>query len=325
MRARRIIVATVLGTLLVGWLVERARDRSLEFPVLPERRTAEWEPPRARADTRTLTGRVLHHDGQPAVEATVLWSGPRLSSFDDTDANGRFELRGLPAGPLTLDLLVWNALPTTLTVAPDATDVTLTMRAPRPDVGELPKVERANLTGVVVPSEGRGGYEVLIEPEGRRADAFDPRLPRRAVCEGDGTFTVTGLVHGPYRVRLLPPWARGGGWPNLLTPGRRFVHPRERLTLVVEGGSIVGQATASDGNPIAGALMLLNDAQRPERVWEPRMTGPDGRYRFDDLPPGTYELELAAGQAVERRGELEVKTGALLDVPFSAVTLRLAE
>ena len=77
MRVRRIIVATVLGALLVGWLVERARDRSLEFPVLPERRTAEWERTRAPEDTRVLTGRVVHHDGRPAVEASVLWNGPR--------------------------------------------------------------------------------------------------------------------------------------------------------------------------------------------------------------------------------------------------------
>ena len=247
MNARRIVVAVVLAAFLVGWLVERARDRSLPFPVLPAAQAVEWDRARPDPDDRVLRGRLLHADGRPAVEASVVWNGPTFSSFDDTDSDGRFELRGLPAGPLRLDLLDWEALPTTVEIGPEETDVTLSLRAPRPDLADLPEVRRDDLSGVVVPSEGRAGYEVLIEPEDRDATGFDPRLPRRAVCGEDGTFLVAGLVHGAYRVRLLPPWARGGAWPNLLTPGRRFVHPRERLTLVVEGGAIAGRATVPGG------------------------------------------------------------------------------
>ena len=71
--------------------------------------------------------------------------------------------------------------------------------------------------------------------------------------------------------------------------------------------------------------MILNDAERPERVWEPRTTDAEGRYRFDDVPPGTYAIELSAGQAVERRTGLEVGTGGVVDVSFEDVVVKAVE
>jgi len=321
MNLRRIVVATVLGAFLVGWLVERARDRSLAFPVLPEPSPVDWERAPTPLGERSLTGRIVHDDGRPASEASVVWRGPVLSSFDDTDAGGRFELRHLPDEPVTLELLAWGAPPTTVRVEAGESDVTLTLRPPREDLEDLPEVRRDDLTGTVVPGGGRAGYEVLIQPADRAPDGFDPRLPRRATCDDEGRFTVPGLVHGAYHVELLPPWARGGAWPNLLPAGRRFVHPREGLTLLVQGGAIEGRASA-DGQPLVGALVVLNDAAHPERVWEPRTTDAEGRYRFDELPAGSYELELSAGQAVERRTELEVGNGDVLDVPFADVAVK---
>lgn len=328
MTVRRVLVAIVLGAFLIGWLVERARDRSLSFPVLPEQRTVDWEDARPARDERTLVGRVVHADGRPAVEASVLWNGPDLSSFTATDSNGRFALHGLPHGPIQLDLLAWEALPTTVRVEADEDDVTLRLRAPRPDLADLPEVRRDDLPGVVIAKGGSksyAGYEVLLEPADRDATGFDPRYPRRVTCDEQNEFTVPGLVHGAYEVRLLPPWARGGAWPNLQTPVRRIVHPRERVTIVDESGWILGNARTAADEPLAGALVIVHDADRPGHVWPPQETDAQGEYRVDDLPPGVYEVELAAGGALERRTAIEVPIGAAVVVAFDTVEVAVGE
>jgi hypothetical protein len=69
------------------------------------------------------------------------------------------------------------------------------------------------------------------------------------------------------------------------------------MQIVLDAGELAGALRHEDGSPLAGALLTVHDAERPERVWPPRRSGIDGRFRYTDLPPGDYVLELRAGDA----------------------------
>ena len=66
---------------------------------------------------------------------------------------------------------------------------------------------------------------------------------------------------------------------------------------VTEGGEIYGKVTDAQGQPVANVRVRLSrDNWGGEAV-----TGPDGSYRFTQLPPGTYEL-VVVGYDVRRSG-----------------------
>jgi hypothetical protein len=51
---------------------------------------------------------------------------------------------------------------------------------------------------------------------------------------------------------------------------------------------VTGQVLGPAGKPLAGARVAFDDALRGA------VSGPDGRFRIEDLPAGEYELSTAA-------------------------------
>ncbi len=86
----------------------------------------------------------------------------------------------------------------------------------------------------------------------------------------------------------------------------------------LQSGTVSGIVQDEQGGALPGAVVTLSGAG------ETRMftTGPDGRYRFLNLPPGTYTLttNLTGFSRLVREG-LVVTVGANLDIPMN---LRLA-
>lgn len=70
-------------------------------------------------------------------------------------------------------------------------------------------------------------------------------------------------------------------------------------------GTLHGRVTsADDGAPVEGATVLL------ETTPLAAVTGPEGEYRFESLPPGRYRLRVVAfGYREERRHAVEVPAG----------------
>ena len=87
--------------------------------------------------------------------------------------------------------------------------------------------------------------------------------------------------------------------------------PRE---LPLADGAMAGVVTDPEGAPLEGALALLADATRPERLWPPRFTDPEGCFRFEQLPAGTYRLVLSAGEGRHTEEDLRVQAGAVLEL-----------
>jgi iron complex outermembrane receptor protein len=74
-------------------------------------------------------------------------------------------------------------------------------------------------------------------------------------------------------------------------------------------GSVSGKVTRDNGEPMAGAGVVLEELKREVRTTE------DGSYRFDNVPPGSYHVSVRAEGYSTRRTEVTVTPqGATLDL-----------
>jgi iron complex outermembrane receptor protein len=72
---------------------------------------------------------------------------------------------------------------------------------------------------------------------------------------------------------------------------------------------ITGVVTRDNGEPMGGATIVLEELKRDV------LTGPDGQYRFDNVPPGTYHVSVRAEGYSTRRTEVAVTPqGATLNL-----------
>ncbi|MCC7124090.1 MAG: TonB-dependent receptor [Acidobacteria bacterium] len=82
------------------------------------------------------------------------------------------------------------------------------------------------------------------------------------------------------------------------------------VALAQSGTTLSGTVTQGEnGQPMAGALVVIDELRRETR------TNPDGSYRFDSIPPGSYHVGVRAEGYTTRRTEITVgTTPATLDV-----------
>ncbi len=178
------------------------------------------------------------------------------------------------------------------------------------------------VAGVVIDADGEpvGGAVVSIMGQQRRRG----QRPFRARLETneDGTFGLRGVPAGRYRVvagarelgraaariavqddevtriRLQLRGRRGGGGGG----GDDEERP--------DPGSVVGQITNADGEPVAGAFVGLRSAERGRRGRGIRTrTNEEGMFAFEAVPAGNYRIMAGARGVGRARGEVEVAAG----------------
>jgi len=275
----------------------------------------------------TLEGRITSPTGE-AVERALVWvrSGDE-PSFTYTDSAGLFRFGDLGPGPWPGKVLALGFEPLALTFEESAAPQTIAFATAYGPAPKLAPPERAPLAGRIVAPEGFDALhcEVVLEPEA--PTSIDSALPRRVECDAQGAFRIDDLIVARYGLRVLPAWARGGTWPDLLAgvgagATREFSHSSAagELVLQLEFGSIEGTllepiANGPDGlplpaprrEPVEGALVELALAGDPGRIWIPEASDAAGRFRLGPLPKGTYALKLHAGGITLAR---EVSLGA---------------
>lgn len=295
------------------------------------------------AGTLTLAGRVTTADGRPAPEAFVVLLPPEDETSElpplhhaYSDAEGRFALDGLPAGPLRVVLSHPSAPPRTFALElPHAGEVTWSLPEPLPELPVLPEQGTSALSGLVR-ADGAGpdaqdltGFEVWLVPA-----ADTPLLAgaseRRTSTDAQGAFAFAELTAAAYEARVLPGWARGGTWP-ILARGRVTVRAGEphSLGLALEVGAVEGTLLDPGGRSLPGAVVSVAalDALDPvgqPALWPPAVTDAQGRFRVGLLPPGRYLVHVRAGAA---RGDSEVvvEAGSTRSVPFGPLDPRTDE
>jgi hypothetical protein len=133
--------------------------------------------------------------------------------------------------------------------------------------------------------------------------------------DGDGRFRIAGLPYGEYALTVE--------WPD----DRPYLSAAPPIELVLDedvpyacqeigvlapiDSSISGVVLDQAGQPAAGVFVQLGLADQTDlsrgRAGMGFTTGPDGRYRFDDLPPGRYLVGLHVPTARGDGGDAAVR------------------
>jgi hypothetical protein len=302
-----------LGALALAYGIQRLTQKTdPEIPLVPPEATVfpKLEPPR---HGHKLAGLVTKLAGDK-LDGTLVWlrSGDE-GSFAYTDAQGAFRFDELGEGPWPAKVVALGYEPLEIVLQDTGAAQTIALTksyGPPPDLAAL---ERLPLAGHIAVSESfdASHFEVVLLPD--HPERIDSALPRRCECDAKGAFHIDDLMVAHYTLRVLPAWARGGSWPDLLagvgTSGaHEFTHAKGAGDLVLQLalGTIEGTLSEEirlgpDGQPlraphdvaVEGALIELS--AEGGRAWPPQASDAAGKFVFHALPPGNYELTARAG------------------------------
>ncbi len=298
-------------------------------PPLPGARVQR--PPRDAGETPTGTavirGRIVAADtGAPIRRAQIRAFSPdvRDSRGTSTDAQGRFELRDLPAGRWEL-------------IASKAGFVTLRYGQRRPREGgqpiEVADGETMNRANLALPRGGVVAGRILDEfgdpVAGARVQAMRHQSMQGARqlmgVGGDGTddtgaFRVYGLMPGDYYITAVVSQMGFAedtndttGYAPTYYPGTGNVAEAQRVTvgvgqevtnvtfalLATKAVRITGTVVDSKGERIANGFVTLQDASEAAAgMFMQRFGGrvrPDGTFILSNVTPGPYTLTINTG------------------------------
>jgi hypothetical protein len=284
----------------------------------------------------TLAGVALDAEGRPVGDVLVYLRAAGVPMWSTTDQAGRFEIawpvlpegESPPSEAIEVVVAAWGHPPTTASVEFGAPAIELRLPPPEEPTPRVAAIESAPLEGRVtcaLAEDAPLGCEVWLEPLDPARDV-GLAVTRRARCAADGSFQFADLHRGKYRVHVLPGWAAGGSWPDLLDPAQADLEhatgPGAMLALKLAAGALRGAVLDYDGRPLEGALVLACDADRPERWWPPRVANADGAFRVADLPAGNYKLVVSAGEARREVGRVELGAGQELELNLPPLSPR---
>lgn len=315
-----------VALLLAAIAVRALRVEGLELPAFPRAPVVDLPDEVAPVGTERLEGRVLGVGGVPLPESLVLVDREGELTWDYCDPQGRFTLERLPGPPLRVTVLAREYEAQILWVESIREPLEVLMDSPLPETPVLPDIGEGPLEGQILASMGgRGwaGYELQLVPIDPPETLGAP-IPVRTTIGADRRFAFERLLHGRYRARVVPPWASGGSWPDLVDPaGAEVVHgpATGEIELPLRTGELAGELIDQRGDFVEGALVVVTPAGRRGRPWQPALSSAFGRFVVRDLPPGTYDLVLDAGEAhfAER---VEVLSGMTSEVDVPPLLLR---
>jgi protocatechuate 3,4-dioxygenase beta subunit len=253
----------------------------------------------------SIAGVVTDADGRPvegaSVEAYALSAKTPVRLATRSNADGRFEVIGLTRAPY--QLTAW---------------------APGFVRGEVKPVAAGSTDEHIVLQRQSTVLVAVKTPDGRPIQRFDVELKgydrerdqmmhvpsarlHRVVPDDlvDGFYPLSGLDPGIYTLKVeARDFAKTFSKPFEIELGSA---PRVMNVTMQQGGTLAGTVLGQDGNPLAdvtvetrgngfedNALTRMFAGMMPERITRASTrTGPDGRFEFDRLTPGTYQARLS--------------------------------
>jgi protocatechuate 3,4-dioxygenase beta subunit len=296
-------------------------------PIAPGRPAADLRIVLRRG--RTGFGRVVTASEQPIAGARVsvrrdaggdmrsrmrmLLFGSEETVFEGvTGADGRFEVRDLPAGSWSLEARAsgYAALTVPGLTVPEGAGST--------DFGTLMLPAGVAVEGYVVDPRGRpvegaevnavdGAMSVAMMRFGGRQNAANAADTPAAITGADGYFRIEDRRAG----ETINLDASRAGYARSAAPGVR-VPSEEPVRIVLQPASAVeGRVVDGDGKPVAGARVVVIPTDRRGGFQVKDGTSDDsGAFRVEDVPPGAAEARtIALGFQPSYLSNLEVRAG----------------
>lgn len=331
MAVRAFTAALALGAAMVAGPVAGQ-------PVFSGQQIIGGQPPRdprqapAVKGTSSIKGRVMAADtGRPLRRARIMVNAPELGGENrttSTGADGRYELKDLPAGRYTLtvnrsgylQLRYGQRRPLEqgkpLQIADKATVTDIDFALPRMSL----------ITGRVTDEVGEAIADAQIFA--MRSTYFEGR--RRLVPAGGpggrtddaGQFRLLGLAPGTYYVMAMmrDSWTvvesgveQTFGYAPTYFPGTMNVGDARRVTVGVgqeasnidfglvpgRAADVSGTAVDSRGQPLAGqSIVVAQEMRGPGMMMmmsaAQGRVGADGSFTIKNVPPGDYKLQARA-------------------------------
>ncbi|WNG42539.1 PDZ domain-containing protein [Archangium violaceum] len=263
-------------------------------------------------DERGLRGLVLEPSGAPSPHAVVVATQGGDFPFSITQqANGEGHFSFPPHGqPTTLTLQAYNTgrLSEPTPVTNGSSEQRLQLRP------------AATLRGRVVAARNGpppSGFSLRL----LNADGSVPEWARDAQRTFPGNeFLMTDAPAWPLRVSVRTTDGRTGETQVTLSPGQRA-----DVEVLLTGGasSISGRTVWSDsGEPAQGVGVSLD---HPPSTRADTYTGPDGRFRLDEVTPGSHTVQLLATGGTPEARPVTVATSEAVDLGDIRVTPRKAD
>ena len=256
----------------------------------------------AQAGTQVFEGRVIEDSsGNPLASAEVRFrkAGMRELAADlDTGRDGRVRAAGLPAGDYTVDVSKPNYVTASLkfTIPGEALTVRL--------------VRYASIGGSVTDQQGQPVPGQILAPYGRtiggarvtllmKAEGSEQLRPvREKSLEEGGVYRIYDLPPGQYAVGLWYDGLKDGSGVQLYPDN---AHPRfftvaggeeyknvDFLILPRGGYQVSGKVEIPKKGEIYALALGL--PEQPALPVAQTLTEPDGSFRFEKVPMGTYDL-----------------------------------
>jgi hypothetical protein len=316
-------------------------------------RPARALPTRADAPrgTAVLRGLIVTSDSASPIrraQVRVMSPGARESRVATTDAQGRFEIRELPAGRYTMtaskggfvSLQFGQRRPsesgTPIELADAQTIDKITIALPRGSVlggrvtdefGE--PVANASVTAWRYAYQA--GARRMVPAQGGNS---------RDTTDDQGTYRLFGLPPGEYYVSAMlrgggpevtDPMGEPSGYAATYYPGTTSIGDAQRVTVAlaqentsVNFGLIAtrlvrvsGQVMMSNGAPAPGGMVLLapmsaagGRAMIMQRGGAGNRIDPTGLFRLPNVAPGRYQLQARAGGREFELARMELVVGA---------------
>jgi len=330
--ARALVTGRTL-TVVAGAPVEptvAARVDSIEIPDEREAVAPDEAPePAQPASPLALAGRVVGPDGEPVAAYRLGLLRERVgnefqsvSTFDIEDAEGAFRLENVEPGSYTLfahaaGLPIARVEPLELASGP------LTLEEPvrLAPGGSVQGFAFDPATGdpvqdAVVLVERDAPQNILLLNDVQRM--WVPISTRTA---SDGSFRIDHVTPGTHTLRVT---ARGYGpaWSQPFRVAVGETTPGIEIPLA-PGGAVEGRVLQPDGTAAVGKPLicaLLDQSTHAQMHFAQALTDPEGRYRFEDLPPESMLVVQVDFDdlAHPRVKPVEIRAGLVQTIDFEA-------